>query len=144
MSTIYGLHHAHLFCADLPATIDWWVRMFDARVAFDGMMAGSRNVFMTVGEGRLHLYAQPPRDPGRGAVHHLGVRVADLPAVVRRLRREGATIRSGIREFPLFRYVMTAAPDNVLVEVFEFFEDRLPPELSAYFDAPAPSRSGSA
>lgn len=141
MSTIYGLHHAHILCSDLPTTIDWWVRMFNARVAFDGLMAGSRNVFMTVGEGRLHLYAQPPRGPGRGAVHHLGVRVSNLPDVVQWLRQEGASIRSDIREFPLFRYVMTAAPDNVLVEVFEFFEDRLPPELTAYFSEPTIPRS---
>jgi len=137
---IHGLHHTHLFCADIDATIAWWTRMFDARIAYDGGMAGARNVFMSVGEGRLHLYDQKPRGADSGAVHHLGVRVENLPVIVERLRREGASLRSGIREFPEFRYVMTSAPDGVLVEVFEFFTERLTGDLAAYFrvpDAPA-------
>jgi len=89
-------------------------------VLFDGMLAGSRNVLIAVGTGRINFYDQAPRDPGRGAVHHLGVRVADLREVWRRLQAQGVTSRNGLREQDGWRYVMIEAPDGVLVELFEF------------------------
>ena len=70
------LHHVHLFAAEIGATVEWWCRHMDARVLFDGKLAGARNVFLGIGTGRLHIYDQVPRDRGRGAIHHLGVRVA--------------------------------------------------------------------
>ena len=68
------LHHVHLFCSDINATIAWWVEMLGAEVAYDGTVADQRNVFMNVGSGRLHLYAQPPRGDRGGAL------VADVAA----------------------------------------------------------------
>ena len=41
--------------------------------------------------------------------------------------------RSDIREFGFWRYVMCAAPDDVLWELFEFDEAGLPPDLANYF-----------
>ncbi len=114
------LHHVHVFASDMDATVSWWCRHLGARVLSDEILAGARNVFLSVGSGRLHVYDQPPRDSGRGAVHHLGVRVADLRAVWRRLQEGGITSPHGLREQPGWRYVMIAAPDNLLVELFEF------------------------
>lgn len=127
------LHHAHVFCADIEATIAWWTAMLDAEVAVDETLAGARNVFLKVGSGRLHLYDQPPRESGRNAVHHLGVRVGDLRARVAAMRAKGHAFRTDIREFGTWRYVMTAAPDDVLLELFEFDADALEGDLRAYF-----------
>jgi catechol 2,3-dioxygenase-like lactoylglutathione lyase family enzyme len=113
------LHHVHLFASDVDATIAWWQTMLDAKVAADGVMGGTRNVFLRVGSGRLHVYDQPPRAAGGGAVHHLGVRTDELAALVAAMRAKGACFRSGIREFGSWRYIMVAAPDNVLLELFE-------------------------
>lgn len=115
------LHHAHLFASDIDATIAWWTRHLGGRVVHDDVMAGARNVFMAIGTGRIHIYEQPPRDGGRGAIHHLGVKVADLREVWRRLQADGVTSRQGLREFDDgWRYVMIEAPDGVLLELFEF------------------------
>ena len=115
------LHHAHLFASDIDATIAWWTRQLGGRVVRDDVMAGARNVFMVVGTGRIHIYDQPPRDGGRGAIHHLGVKVANLREVWQRLQTEGLTSRQGLREFDDgWRYVMIEAPDGVLLELFEF------------------------
>ena len=114
------LHHVHLFASDIDATIGWWCRHLGARVMLDTVLAGSRNVLLGVGSGRINIYAQPPRDHGRGAVHHLGVRVADLRANWARLRAAGVSSPNGLREEDGWRYVMIAAPDGVLVELFEF------------------------
>ena len=125
-------HHAHLFAADLDATLDFWRRWFDAAILYDGAAAGARNVFVDVGGGRLHFYDQPPRDHGRNAVHHLGIRVESLKALVERMREGDVAFRSSIREHATFRYVMREAPDGVLLEPFE-------PVVEATED-PAPTR----
>ncbi|MDP7545983.1 MAG: VOC family protein [Alphaproteobacteria bacterium] len=133
-----SLHHSHIFAGDLSATVAWWREMLGGEVVFDGEFGGARNVFMRVGEGRLHIYDQPPpignrdSDRGRGAVHHLGVCCDDLPALVAEMRAKGVEFRNDIREFGNWRYIMCAAPDNVLVELFQADADLTPPELAAY------------
>lgn len=122
----FDLHHVHLFASDIDATVAWWCRYLEAKVIFDGCLAGSRNVFLAVGSGRLHLYAQPPRDHARNAVHHLGVRVVNLKDTWNRLRSEGGASPNGLREHGDWRYVMIAAPDGVLVELFEFDDPAAP------------------
>jgi catechol 2,3-dioxygenase-like lactoylglutathione lyase family enzyme len=101
------LHHAHLFASDIDATIAWWTTMLDAEVAFDGSLAGARNVFLKVGRGRIHLYDQPPRHQSRGAVHHLGITTDDLPGLVARIRdrEHSSDLTSGVR---IRRYIMVA------------------------------------
>ena len=61
-------------------------------------------------------------DEGRGAVHHIGIRSDDLRALVARMKAQG----SEIREFGTWRYIMCAAPDDVLLELFEFDPDHEP------------------
>jgi hypothetical protein len=114
------LHHAHVFSSDINATIEWWCRNLNAKVLFDGELAGARNVFIAVGTGRLHIYDQRPRDCGRGAVHHLGIKVGGLREVWERLQKDGVASRHGLREHDGWRYVMVSAPDGLLLELFEF------------------------
>lgn len=120
------LHHAHLFAADIDATVAWWCRHLGARVLHDEVLAGARNVFLGVGTGRLHVYDQPPRDRGRGAIHHLGVRVEGLRDVWERLQSDGIESPGGLREHDQWRYVMISAPDGLLVELFEFDDPAAP------------------
>ena len=99
---------------------------------FDDDFGGARNVFMQVGAGRLHLYDQPPRGAPGGA-HHVGLQTDDLPALHRRLVAQGVSFRSGVREFGSWRYVMCAAPDGVLLELFQIDAEKMPPALARYF-----------
>ncbi len=127
-----GLHHAHLFASDLSASVEWYRTMLGGEVAFDGDFGGARNVFMQLGTGRLHFYEQLPRGL-KSAVHHLGYRSEDLPGLVAHMRAHGAVFRSDIREFGFWRYIMCAAPDDVLLELFQVDTEDLPPELTKYF-----------
>jgi catechol 2,3-dioxygenase-like lactoylglutathione lyase family enzyme len=127
------LHHAHVFASDVDETIRWWSTMLGAEVAYDGVLAGARNVFLKIGRGRLHVYDQGPRDTGQGPIHHLGIRTDDLARVVAHMRAQGATFRSEIREFGNWRYIMVTAPDEVLLELFAFDVDALEPALASYF-----------
>lgn len=124
------LHHAHLFSSNIEATIEWWCQHMGAKVLLDHELAGSRNVFLAVGTGRLHLYDQAPRDQGRGAIHHLGIKVANLRNVWRRLQIEGITSPNGLREQDGWRYVMISAPDGLLLELFEFDDPSAPANVS--------------
>ena len=125
----FDLHHVHVFASNIDATIQWWCRHLHAKVLLDQDLAGSRNVLLAVGSGRLNIYDQPPKDHGRGAIHHLGVKVGDLRQVWQRLQVDGVESRGGLREQDGWRYVMVSAPDNVLVELFEFDDPAAPANI---------------
>jgi catechol 2,3-dioxygenase-like lactoylglutathione lyase family enzyme len=130
-----SLHHTHLLATDVDATIDFWTRAFGAEVVFDEDFAGARNVFLTVGAGRLHLYDQPPKLLGQGTVHHLGVQVDDLEEVVQRLRGLGVSV-TDIRREPTADYAMAMGPDDQLIEIFRPDPARVPEHLHDYFNLP--------
>ena len=106
--------------------------MLGGELVHDGELAGARNVFMRVGRGGLHIYDQPPRDQGRGAIHHIGIRSDDLRGLVARMKERGVRFRSEIREFDTWRYIMCAAPDDVLLELFEFDPTHRPSHAARY------------
>ncbi len=126
-------HHAHLFASDLDASLAFYRRWFGAEIAWDGIFAGVRNVFVRIGGGRLHFYDQPPRGRGINAVHHLGVRVRGLEALITRMRDAGVALRSDLRRHPEGCYLMLEAPDGVLLELFEPDPAGLPDAAAQYF-----------
>jgi catechol 2,3-dioxygenase-like lactoylglutathione lyase family enzyme len=117
-----ALHHAHLFAADIDESLRFYCSMFGAEVLFDTEMAGSRNVMIAIGGGKLNFYDQPPRDAGRGPVHHLGIETDDLEALVERMKAKGVEFRKPIRDLGLWKYVMVEGPDGLLIELFEIAE----------------------
>jgi catechol 2,3-dioxygenase-like lactoylglutathione lyase family enzyme len=126
------LHHPHLMATDIDATIAFWRDGFGGHVVDDVEFAGARNVFMRVGHGRLHLYAQPPRTVQRGTVHHLGVQTGELDELVARLHAMGVSV-TDIRDQPGARYAMAEGPDGLLVELFEPDLEHLEPTLRDHF-----------
>ena len=120
------IHHAHLFASNLDAALKFYQDMFGAEILADLDMAGARNVFLAIGKGRLHFYDQPPRDEGRGAIHHLGVQTDDLKALVAQMKAKGFQFRKEIADFGFWKYVMVQAPDNVLIELFQIVKEKLP------------------
>lgn len=130
-----SLHHPHLMASDLEATIAFWRNGFGGRVVDDVEFAGARNVFMRIGEGRLHLYEQPPRSTSHAAVHHLGVQTDEIDVLVERLRGMGVSV-TGIREQPGARYAMAKGPDDLLIELFEPDLAQLSGDLADHFFDP--------
>ena len=61
------------------------------------------------------------------------MRSDDLAALHRRLVELGVPLRSGIREFGSWRYLMCPAPDGVLLELFEVDAEALDADLADYF-----------
>lgn len=129
-----SLHHVHLFASDADRTIGFWREHFGATVMLDADFAGARNVFLRVGEGRLHLYSQPPRHAGSGTVHHLGIETDELESLVGRLRAAEISV-TDIRRHPEGDYAMAQAPDGLLLELFQPHASAMTPEIvrSGYF-----------
>ncbi len=73
-----------------------------------------------------------PRDLGRNAVHHLGIQVVGLEDLYARMEQAGLDLRNPIRVTGGSKYFMLAAPDNVLLELFEPGAGR-EPEARAYY-----------
>ncbi len=120
------VHHAHLFSSNLDATLKFYQEMFGAEILADLNMAGARNVFVAVGLGRLHFYDQPPKDEGRGAIHHIGIQTDDLEGLVAHMKSKGFQFRKEISDFGFWKYVMVQAPDSLLLELFQIIPEKLP------------------
>ena len=92
------IHHVHLFASDVEQSIQFYTTLFDGKVVLDAELAGARNVFIQVGSGRLHLYAQPPKRPGRGSIHHFGIRTDDIEQTVTEFKARGVEFTEPISD----------------------------------------------
>lgn len=119
-----SFHHAHLFASDIEQSIRFYREMFGAEVILDMEMAGARNMMISIGGGKINFYSQPPKEQGRGPVHHLGIETDDLEALVEHMRSKGFPFTRPVKELGGWRYVMVEGPDNVLLEVFQIIRNR--------------------
>lgn len=128
------VHHVHLFASDIERSIAFYRDGFGGRVILDADMAGARNVFMRIGTGRIHFYAQPPAYSGRGSIHHFGIQTDDIDAAVERLSALDVAFTKGVTDIGVWKYVMVPAPDDVLIELFQVDKGAIPEEYRSYFD----------
>ena len=128
------LHYIHIFTSDITTTVRFYEHFFGGRVILDRDMAGARNVFMRIGNGRLHFYDQPPKNPGRASIHHFGIQTDDIQSIVDKIKSEGIVFRKDITDFGFWKYIMVPAPDDILIEMFEVDKSSIPPLLRDYFE----------
>lgn len=113
------LHHVHLVTQDMTRTCAFYEQHFGGKIVYDDLIDGDRNVFMTIGKGRIHFFQSrrpPPNE--RNAFHHLGMMVTDLRDFAGRLRGAGVEVTDMV-ETPGGGFAMTSAPDNVKIELFQ-------------------------
>ena len=120
-----SLHHAHLFASNLDESIKFYQDMFGAEILFDLKMAEARNVMISIGSSKINFYDQPPKDQGRGAIHHLGIETDDIEVLVVHMKDNGFQFIKQIKSFGPLKYIMAEAPDNVLLELFEVVKNKL-------------------
>lgn len=128
------IHHVHIFASDIHKSIKFYEDFFDGKVALDMELAGARNVFMKVGNGRIHFYDQPPKFSGRGSIHHFGIQTDDIEGVVNNMRSKGVVFTKNITDAGFWKYIMVPAPDDILIELFEVDKKQLPSEFASYFE----------
>ncbi len=129
-----NIHHVHLFASDLSNSIRFYEDCFDGRVVSDMELAGARNVFMKVGNGRIHFYDQPPEFSGRGSIHHFGIQTDDIEGVVKKLKSKGVVFTKEITDAGFWKYIMVPAPDDILIELFEVDKKQIASEFLSYFE----------
>jgi catechol 2,3-dioxygenase-like lactoylglutathione lyase family enzyme len=128
------IHHVHIFASDIHKTIRFYEDFFDGKVVLDMGLAGARNVFMKVGNGRIHFYDQPPKFSGRGSIHHFGIQTDDIEGVVDKMRSSGIVFTKDITDAGFWKYIMVPAPDDILIELFEVDKKQIPSEFLNYFE----------
>ena len=128
------IHHVHIFASDLKKSFQFYQENFGGKVILDAEFAGTRNVFMRVGNGRLHFYDQPPKYSGRGSIHHFGIQTENLEAMVTRLKSNGILFQKDITDFRHWKYIMVPAPDDILIELFEIDKSKFPSEYLDFFE----------
>jgi catechol 2,3-dioxygenase-like lactoylglutathione lyase family enzyme len=128
------IHHVHILASDIEKSIKFYQEFFGGKVILDAELAGARNVFIKIGNGRLHLYDQPPKNPGKGSIHHLGIQTDDIEEVFSKLISGGVVLKKGISDLGFWKYVMVPAPDEILIELFKIDRTKLPPKFVDYFD----------
>jgi catechol 2,3-dioxygenase-like lactoylglutathione lyase family enzyme len=128
------IHHVHIFASDIEKSIKFYEEFFGGKVILDAELAGARNVFMKIGNGRLHFYDQPPKNPAKGSIHHFGIQTDDIEEVVSKLISRGVVLKKGISDLGFWKYVMVPAPDEILIELFQIDRTKLPPKFVDYFD----------
>ena len=127
------IHHVHIFASNIEKSLQFYQENFGGKVILDAEFAGARNVFMKVGSGRLHFYDQPPKQPGRGSIHHFGIQTDNLEAMVTRLKSNGVVFQKEITDFGHWKYIMVPAPDDILLELFEIDKNQFPSQYLDYF-----------
>ena len=133
LKLVCHIHHVHIFASDIEKSIKFYQNVFGGRVILDAELAGARNVFIQIGNGRLHLYDQPPKNPGQGNIHHFGIQTDNIEEVVSKLTSKGIILRKGITDLGFWKYVMVPCPDEVLIELFQVDKAKLPPLYLDYF-----------
>ncbi len=128
------VHHVHIFASDIERSIKFYEEFFEGKVILDAELAGARNVFMKIGNGRLHLYDQPPKNPGRGSIHHFGIQTDKIEQIVGNLKAKGVVLKKDITDLGFWKYVMVPAPDEILIELFQVDKTKLPSHYADYFE----------
>jgi catechol 2,3-dioxygenase-like lactoylglutathione lyase family enzyme len=128
------VHHVHILASDIEKSIKFYQEFFGGKVILDAELAGARNVFIKIGNGRLHLYDQLPKNPGKGSIHHFGIQTDNIEEVVSKLISGGVVIKKGISDLGFWKYIMVLAPNEILIELFQVDKTKLPPEYLNYFE----------
>ena len=128
------IHHVHIFATDLESSLNFYKENFGGQVVLDAEFAGARNVFMTIGKGRLHFYDQPPKNSLRGSIHHFGIQTDNLAAHIEKLQSFGVRFKKDLVDLGFWKYIMVPAPDDVLIELFEVDKQQIPKEYLSYFE----------
>ena len=131
---ICHIHHVHIFASDIDKSIKFYQEFFGGEVILDSVLAGERNLFIRIGNGRLHLYDQSPKNPVRGNIHHFGIQTDHIEEVVNKLRSKGVILKKDVTDLGFWKYMMVPAPDEILIELFQVDKAKLPPQYVDYFE----------
>ncbi len=92
----FSIEHVAIRCRDLEASVEYYRRMFNARVILRRNLAGSKKIaFLQIGDSMMELMGfgpgSEPVDPREHyGVHHIGIKTDNFEATYRELKAKGA------------------------------------------------------
>jgi len=92
----FSIEHVTIRVRDLEASVDYYQRMFAARVILRRNLAGEKKIaFLRIGESMLELMAfgpanEPVDSREHYGVHHIGIKTDDFVATYKDLKAKGA------------------------------------------------------
>lgn len=123
----YHYHHIHLISSEPLKTSEFYERMFGARKTSVEQLDAGALVNLELGE--TFISVMPPRkqplipaiDGTVLGIEHFGLKTENLKQAVTELKAKGVVFAKDIIEpKPGFKTSFLVAPENVLVELFEY------------------------
>jgi catechol 2,3-dioxygenase-like lactoylglutathione lyase family enzyme len=122
----YTIEHVSIRCRDLKTSIEFFRRMFDAKVILRRIPGeGRRIVFLRIGNSMLELMemgsASEPVDPLTCyGVHHIGIKVEDFESAYRDLKAKGADfVGEPFEPTPGIQLVFLKEPNGAVIELVQ-------------------------
>jgi len=120
----FSIEHVSIRCRDLETSIDFFQRMFRAKVMLRREPGESRKiVYLRIGDSMLELMhmgpASEPVDPREHyGVHHIGIKVDDFESVYQDLQAKGADfIGEPLEPTPGIRLAFLREPNGAVIEL---------------------------
>lgn len=124
---VYSYDHIHLRTRDPKGTVEYYHKMFDAKVIESVQSDGKARVDLDINGVRLFIApvaadAEMPAAPTQPylGMDHFGLRVDNLDAAYAELTQRGATFTVPPKTIrPGVRIAFVQAPDHVRIELLE-------------------------
>jgi glyoxylase I family protein len=122
------LHHVAVICSDYGRSKRFYTRVLGLAVVSEHYRTERESYKLDLalpGGGQLELFSfpNPPRRPSRPeacGLRHLALAVADLPAAVAGLQKQGVAVEAvRVDELTGKRYTFFADPDGLPIELYE-------------------------
>ena len=124
---MFAFEHVHLVCRDVAAMEHFLVEVLGGRRISHRVTNGMLNIEVEVGGGLVFLRDVRPgedraeRKSGQpAAIDHIGFRVDDMAAAVRRLNAHGVNLIEGPHDWrDDLAFAYAAGPEGVVIELLD-------------------------
>jgi catechol 2,3-dioxygenase-like lactoylglutathione lyase family enzyme len=120
----FSIEHVSIRCRDMEGSIDFYRRMFDARVILRRNLSDSRRIaFLHIGDTMLELMymgsAKESVDSREHyGIHHIGIKTDDFESAYRDLKAKGADfLGEPFEPTPGIRLVFLRDPNGAVIEL---------------------------
>ena len=118
----YMLNHIHQECADVQASADWYIKLFDATADDPFERGGANWIRVHIGSLTVTLTDRECVDTELARLKgydHLGISTSDFDETMQRVEELGVEVWQGPMDAGGFRIVFINGPDNVKIELME-------------------------
>ncbi len=120
----FSIEHVTVRVRDLEASVDYYRRMFEARVILRRNLSGGRRIaFLSIGDSLLELMAfGPAKEPVDArehyGFHHIGIKTDNFEKTVQDLKAKGAEfLGEPFEPTPGIHLVFLRDPNGAVIEL---------------------------